>query len=209
LPTSATKVVACVEAFVAGVLAHQVKPLMLGGEHSITPGAVRALLRRYPDLAVLQFDAHADLRDGYLDDPYSHASAMRRCLDVLPPERLLQVGIRSGTREEFAEMRAGRRWVAPEAAALREALARLGEAPLYVTVDLDIFDPASLPGTGTPEPGGVDWQTFAKLIAELAGRSLVGVDVVELSPMLDATGCSAVLAAKVVRELLLLMASSA
>lgn len=198
------------EALTAGVrhiLDAGALPLVLGGEHSITPGAVRAVAERYPDLAIVQLDAHADLRADYLGERDNHACAMRRCLDVVGSERMLQVGIRSGTREEFQELRSTGRLVAPRADALREALERI-EGPIYLTVDLDVFDPALLPGTGTPEAGGIDWPTFAALLDVLSSRQIVAADVVELAPQLDPTGCSSVLAAKVVREIALVACAS-
>ncbi|QDG53574.1 agmatinase [Persicimonas caeni] len=183
------------------------RPMMLGGEHSLTPGAVRGALRHHPDLVVVQLDAHADLRPDYLGERFSHACAMRRCLDVLGPgeDRLFQVGIRSGTREEWQELRGTERWVEPSADALRARLEHLGDLPVYLSVDLDVFDPAYMPGTGTPEPGGIDWACFESLLDVLAERRLVASDVVELAPELDPTGVSSVLAAKVVREILLAM----
>ncbi|MGE9268005.1 MAG: agmatinase [Verrucomicrobiales bacterium] len=185
------------------ILAKNAIPVMLGGEHSITPGPVHATLERHPELAVVQLDAHADLRADFNGSPWSHASAMRRCLDQLPAERLLQVGIRSGTRAEFQEMRAAGRLIAPEASQLASALAKLGSRPLYLTLDLDIFDPALLPGTGTPEAGGIDWPTFSALLATIPWSRVVACDIMELSPALDPSGCSSCLAAKAVREILL------
>ena len=196
-------VVAAVERATAMVLDLGLAPLMLGGEHSISSGAVAAVARRHPDLALVQLDAHADLRDQWLGCRHNHACAMRRCLEVLPSGDLHQIAIRSGTREEFQELRASGRLVAAEA--ITTALAPLRGRPLYLTVDLDWFDPAVLPGTGTPEPGGFYWGDFARLIEELKHHRLVGADVVELAPQLDASGVSAVLAAKVVRSLLLLL----
>ena len=180
------------------------KPLMLGGEHSISSGAVGAVAARHPDLVLLQLDAHADLRDQWLGGRHSHACAMRRCLEVLPSQELLQVAIRSGTREEFSELQREQRLVSLEQ--LPERLAAIAGRPLYLTVDLDWFDPAVMPGTGTPEPGGFCWRDFAALVALLEGQNLVAADVVELAPGLDSSGCSAVLAAKVVRSLLLRLA---
>ncbi len=178
-------------------------PFVLGGEHSITPGAVRATLDRHPELAVIQFDAHADLREEFNGSPWSHASAMRRCLDRLPADRLLQVGIRSGTRAEFREMRENERLIPPDAEALAAALEKLGERPLYLSVDLDIFDPSLFPGTGTPEAGGIDWPVFEKLLKVIPWEKIKACDLMELSPALDASGCSSCLAAKAVREMLL------
>lgn len=187
------------------ILAAGALPIILGGEHSITPGPVRAAFEKYPDLAVIQFDAHADLRQEWNGSPQSHACAMRRVLDYLPPERLLQVGIRSGTREEFREMREQNRLVPAEPEAFAKALQRLGSRPLYVTFDLDVFDPSQLPGTGTPEPGGIDWPTCEALLRALSGARIIGLDLMELAPSLDPTEASAVLAAKLLREWILLV----
>ncbi len=198
-------VVAAVRQATDQVLALGLKPLMLGGEHSISSGAVAAVAARHPELVLLQLDAHADLRHEWLGNQHSHACAMRRCLEVLPSGKLLQLAIRSGTRQEFAELRSQQRLVTIER--LTETLAPLRGQPLYLTVDLDWFDPAVLPGTGTPEPGGFLWSHFAALVEELRHHQLVAADVVELAPQLDPSGVSSVLAAKVVRSLLLLMAS--
>jgi agmatinase len=156
---------------------------------------------------LVQLDAHADLRQEWLGARHSHACAMRRCLEVLPSGALLQVAIRSGTREEFTELRASGRLVGLQS--LAEELRPLRGRPLYLTVDLDWFDPAVLPGTGTPEPGGFRWGDFARLVEELRHHQLVAADVVELAPQLDASGVSSVLAAKVVRSLLLLLGTTA
>jgi agmatinase len=194
-------VVMAVQRATEAVLALGLKPLMLGGEHSISSGAVAAVAAQHPDLVLVQLDAHADLRHEWLGAKHSHACAMRRCLEVLPSQQLLQIAIRSGTREEFSELRASGRLVAIEQ--LVQTLQPLRGKPIYLTVDLDWFDPAVLPGTGTPEPGGFMWNHFAELITELSQHNLVAADVVELAPMLDPSGASSVLAAKVVRSLLL------
>lgn len=194
-------VVMAVQRATEAVLALGLKPLMLGGEHSISSGAVAAVAAQHPDLVLVQLDAHADLRHEWLGAKHSHACAMRRCLEVLPSQQLLQIAIRSGTREEFSELRATGRLVAIEQ--LVQTLQPLRGKPIYLTVDLDWFDPAVLPGTGTPEPGGYMWNHFAELITELSQHNLVAADVVELAPMLDPSGASSVLAAKVVRSLLL------
>jgi agmatinase len=202
---SPAPVIAAVRAAVLDLLAQGLKPLMLGGEHSLTAGAVEAVVQQHPDLVVLQMDAHADLRHEYLGERYSHASAMRRCLDVLQPDSLLQLGIRSGTRAEFDEMRATARLLPPDPQALAAALAPYQGRPLYLTLDLDVFDPACFPGTGTPEPGGLFWPQFAALLAVIPDGALVAADLMELSPALDATGCSSILAAKALREIILKM----
>jgi len=196
-------VVAAVRQTTEAVLDLGLAPLMLGGEHSISSGAVAAVAQRHPDLVLVQLDAHADLRQSWLGARHSHACAMRRCLEVLPSGELRQIAIRSGTREEFQELHATGRLV--PIAAMAAALAPLRGRPLYLTVDLDWFDPAVLPGTGTPEPGGFHWPQFAELVEELRHHRLVAADVVELAPHLDPSGVSSVLAAKVTRSLLLLL----
>ena len=197
-------VIQAVRQATAAVLNLGLCPLMLGGEHSISAGAVAAVAEHHPDLVLVQLDAHADLRDSWLGSRHSHACAMRRCLEVLPSRALLQLSIRSGTREEFKELHSTGRLI-PDVAGLRDALAPLKGRPIYLTVDLDWFDPAVLPGTGTPEPGGFLWADFAAVIDVLVDHQLVAADVVELAPQLDTSGVSSVLAAKVTRSLLLLL----
>ena len=208
-------VVAAVHRATRQVLDLGLRPLMLGGEHSISSGAVGAVAEQHPDLVLLQLDAHADLRDSWLGARHSHACAMRRCLEALPSGQLLQLAIRSGTREEFQELAQTQRLIhhRPDqdsttlAASLRQALAPHQGKPLYLTVDLDWFDPAVMPGTGTPEPGGFLWPHFAALIEVLQEHQLVASDVVELAPQLDPTGISSVLASKVTRSLLMLLSN--
>ncbi|NDD45053.1 MAG: agmatinase [Synechococcaceae bacterium WB9_4xC_028] len=196
-------VVAAVKQATETVLALGLKPLMLGGEHSISSGAVAAVAARHPDLVLVQLDAHADLRHEWLGASHSHACAMRRCLEVLPSQQLLQIAIRSGTREEFSELRNTGRLVAIER--MTDSLKPLRGQPIYLTVDLDWFDPAVMAGTGTPEPGGFHWGDFATLVDELRHHQLVAADVVELAPQLDPSGVSSVLASKVTRSLLMLL----
>ena len=197
-------VVEAVRESTEAVLNLGLRPLMLGGEHSISSGAVAAVAARYPDMVMVQLDAHADLRESWLGSRYSHACAMRRCLEVLPSQQLFQLAIRSGTRTEFEELRSSGRLMA-DIRALATALEQLQGRPMYLTVDLDWFDPSVLPGTGTPEPGGFFWPDFADLVAVLQQHRLVAADVVELAPQLDPSGVSSVLAAKVTRSLLLLL----
>ena len=197
-------VVNAVQRATTAVLDLGLNPLMLGGEHSISSGAVAAVANQHPDLVLVQLDAHADLREEWLGARHSHACAMRRCLEVLPSGDLLQLAIRSGTRSEFHELHSsGRRM--DDVQALRDAMAPWTGRPIYLTVDLDWFDPAVLPGTGTPEPGGFLWRDFAAVVDVLRGHRLVAGDVVELAPQLDSSGVSSVLAAKVTRSLILLM----
>jgi agmatinase len=178
--------VARVEQAVDWILERGKLPVVLGGEHSITTGAVRAAARRFRDLTVLQFDAHADMRDRYLDSPYSHACVMRRVRESVPAT---SVGVRSYSEEEALLLRE-RPVPIWSPRALRElrgdwrpVLESLG-GPVFVTFDLDAFDPAVLPATGTPEPGGLDWYEAVDLLRAVAARSrIVGFDVVELAPI--------------------------
>jgi agmatinase len=165
-------------------------PFVLGGEHSLTPGAIRPFARRHKDLAVLQFDAHADLRDGYQGERFSHASAIRRVLDH-PGVSVISVGIRAVSKAE-AEFYAANRdrvtvhWAKDQARwNIEEIVAPLAGRPLYVTFDIDALDAAVLPATGTPTPGGLGyWQSLAILrrACEVAG-SVVGADLVEFAPI--------------------------
>ncbi len=191
------------------IIKNHLKPLMLGGEHSITCGAIQALVKFYPDLILVQLDAHADLRDEWQGTKFSHACAMRRCLEVLPSKQLIQVGIRSGTQEEFEEMDVHCRLLSNSnqglAASLADALRPYKEKPIYLTIDLDWFDPSVMPGTGTPEPGGFMWHDFSSLLDVIRQYNLIGADIVELSPQLDPSSCSSILAAKVTRSLIMLL----
>ncbi len=194
----------------AGQIADDGKiPFLLGGEHLVTLAPVRALARRYPDLRLIHFDAHTDLREEYLGTPLSHACVIRRCWELLGDGRITQFGIRSGDREEW---RWGRDHVKThpffvDMDALEETVRAIGEKPVYVTVDLDVLDPSVFPGTGTPEPGGVSFDELRRAVTYLGERArIVGCDVNELAPMLDATGASTAAACKLVREMLLAIA---
>ncbi len=186
-----------------------IKQLMLGGEHSITAGAIKALIEKYPDLILLQLDAHADLRDTWLGTRHSHACVMKRSLELLPSEKVFQLGIRSGTQEEFKELRESERLIefqpGQPAINLQKALDPMLGKPIYLTLDLDWFDPSILPGTGTPEPGGFFWNDFAAVIDILINHNLIGADIVELAPNIDSSGISSILAAKVTRSLIMLL----
>lgn len=177
--------------------------LGLGGEHLVTFPVIEAYVEKYPDLAVLHFDAHADLRDDYLGEKLSHATVLRRVVELVGPESLVQLGIRSGPQEEFAWMRK-HGTLLEKREDLPKALARLQSRPVFLTIDLDVLDPSIMSGTGTPEPGGMSFSTFVEWLMEFSGLNFVGADVVELSPHYDASGVSTVVAAKVVREVMLL-----
>ncbi len=181
-------------------------PFLLGGEHLVTLGAVRAVVKRHPDLHVIHFDAHADLREDYLGVRLSHACVMRRCHDLLGDGRIFQFGIRSGTREEFAFMRDGHVVTEPFSdATLPQVVESIPpDAPVYLTVDMDVLDPSVFPGTGTPEAGGFDYRRLVGDVVRICGQlNVVGIDNVELAPSLDPTGRSTALACTFLRECLL------
>lgn len=183
-------------------------PLLLGGEHLVTLAAVRAVAAKYPDLHIIHFDAHADLRDDYLGARLSHACVLRRCHDLLGDGRIHQFCIRSGEREEFRFAAQHTDFHPLSFEGLEETVRELKEknVPIYFTIDLDCLDPAVLPGTGTPEAGGVTFLELLEAIRTVAQANVVGADVNELAPMLDASGVSTATACKVLRELLLAIA---
>jgi agmatinase len=176
-------------------------PVLLGGEHSVSLGAIRAISRRYRDLSVLQLDAHADLRQEFEGSPYNHACVMARVRELAP---IVQVGIRSMDASEKAALEPGRVFFAESLARrpdwIGEALALLSPR-VYLTFDLDVLDPGIMPSTGTPEPGGLGWYQTLELLKRLcAERELVGFDLVELCP--GASRAPDFLAAKLVYKLL-------
>jgi agmatinase len=187
-----------IQGYLATVIGDKKFPILLGGEHLISVPVVKELVRHHRNLAVIQLDAHADFRQEYLGDPLSHATVMRRIADIVGGKNIFQLGIRSGTKEEMQAARELGSFVEME-----ETLRRAAGHPVYLTVDLDILDPAIAPGVGVPEPGGLTFDECLSLISQLSSLRVVGFDVVELSPPYDPTQQSAMAAAKLVRELIL------
>ena len=183
-------------------------PLLLGGEHLVTLGAVRAAAAKYPDLHIIHFDAHADLRDDYLGAKLSHACVLRRCHEIVGDGHIHQFCIRSGEREEFQFASRHTDFHPFTFDGLEETVRELKEKqfPVYFTIDLDCMDPSVFPGTGTPEAGGVSFLELLKAIRNVSQVNVVGADVNELAPMLDMSGVSTATACKVLRELLLAIA---
>ena len=183
-------------------------PLLLGGEHLVTLAAVRAVAAKYPDLHIIHFDAHADLRDDYLGAKLSHACVLRRCHEIVGDGHIHQFCIRSGEREEFQFASRHTDFHPFTFEGLEETIRELTEkqVPVYFTIDLDCLDPSVFPGTGTPEAGGVSFLELLKAIRTVSQANVVGADVNELAPMLDASGVSTATACKVLRELLLAIA---
>ena len=200
------KALTAIESYTTRVLRDNKRPVMIGGEHLVTLGAVRAVARKYPELHVVHFDAHADLRDDYLGITLSHATVLHRVWDIIGDGRIYQFGIRSGERSEFQW---GNDHVTTQKfnfKGLAEVVEKLQGQPVYFTLDLDVLDPSVFPGTGTPEPGGVSFMELLEAIQQVSQLNLVGCDINELSPVYDQSGASTAVACKVLRELLLAMA---
>lgn len=174
-------------------------PLLVGGEHTATVGAVRGVLRRYPALQVIQIDAHADLREEYDGRRMSHATVMRRIADEIGIDRIAQYGIRSGTREE---LELARRCLhsGPGLELQRQVLDRIHTRPVYLTIDIDVLDPAYAPGTGCPEPGGATFSELLSFVHSLRGLNVVAIDVMEVLPAADVNDITSIAAAKLLRE---------
>lgn len=215
---------AAIEAAVSRLVERGKRPVIIGGEHLLTLGALKAVARRWPELYVVQLDAHLDLRDEYLGQALSHATVMRRAAELLASrlsqggraepgaaapgrpggayERLIQLGVRSGIREEWQLWERTWRFEGGLAEAARRAARELRGRPFYLTIDIDVADPAYAPGTGTPEPGGPSSAEVIEAVAALAAAGPVAVDVVEVCPPEDPSDITALLAAKLVREVL-------
>ncbi len=179
-------------------------PVMLGGEHLVTLGAVRAMVQKYPELHIIHFDAHTDLRDDYLGERLSHATVIRRCHDLVGDGRIHQFGIRSGERAEWDFAFAHTDFHPFNVKDVLDVVLALGsDVPVYVTLDLDVLDPSLFCGTGTPEAGGVFFQDLEEALLALEALNVVGFDMNELSPHYDASGVSTAVACKVLREMLL------
>lgn len=198
--------VAMLEEMAAEIMADRKLPFLLGGEHLVSLAPIRAAFKAYPDLHIIHFDAHTDLRDEYLGVRLSHASVMRRAWELVGDGHIHQFGIRSGERAEwYWSLKEGHTEIRKfDFAGLEETVAGLKGRPVYFTIDLDVLDPSVFPGTGTPEAGGV---TFCQLLSAamqvISGSCVVGCDLVELSPGLDPSGASTAVALKLMREMLL------
>lgn len=199
------KVLAVIEERAETILKDDKLPFLIGGEHLVTLGSIRAAARKYPDLHIIHLDAHTDLREDYLGVRLSHACVIRRCWEILGNGRIHQFGIRSGEKDEFEWAKSGHTSLHPfDLEGLEETVESLQGKPVYFTLDLDVLDPSVFPGTGTPEPGGIDYMTLQRaVIAVCQNVCLVGCDVNELCLPYDASGVSTAVACKIIREMLL------
>lgn len=192
-----------IEEFTESIVSNNKIPCMIGGEHLVTLGAFKAVSKKYPDVHVIHFDAHADLRNDYLGQELSHATVMHRVWDITGDNKIFQFGIRSGDKSEIYW---GKDHVFTNKFnfnGLEDVVEKLKGKPVYFTLDLDVLDPSVFPGTGTPEAGGVTFNELLNAILKISDLNIVGVDINELCPIYDQSGSSTALACKVLRELLL------
>ncbi len=194
-----------VETFAYEFLKKGYKLIALGGEHLISLPLVKAAFRVFSELKVIQLDAHADLRDIYLGNELSHASVIKRICDFLPSQNIYQIGIRSGTREEFIFARKNTNFFPFSIKEARKALEKIKNKPIYLTLDIDVVDPAFAPGTGTPEPGGITPRELFDFLISLKDFNIISTDIVEVSPPNDVSDITSILGAKLVREILFLL----
>ncbi len=182
-------------------------PMMVGGEHLVTYPQVLALSEKYPDLKIIHLDAHTDLRDEFLGMKLSHATVIKRCYDILGDNRIYQFGIRSGEKSEFEFSKQGHTYMEKYTInTLENIINEIKMSPVYITIDLDILDPSIFPGTGTPEPGGITYKELLKAMKAFEKlENIVGADIVELAPKIDSTDVSTAVAAKTLREMILLL----
>ncbi len=197
------KVLDHIKSFTKDIVEDKKIPVMIGGEHLVTLPAVEAVYEKYKDLHILHFDAHADVREDYMGEKFSHATVMRRIWDFLGNKKIYQFGIRSGEKEEFEWGRDHTYLTKFNCEGLAEVVKQIGQSPVYVTIDLDILDPSIFPGTGTIEPGGISFKEMMDVIKTIEPLNIVGADVVELSPHYDSSGVSTAVACKIIRELVL------
>lgn len=180
-------------------------PIMIGGEHLVTLGTIRPIVEKYPDLHIIHFDAHTDLRHEFFDKELSHATVMRRVWDLVGDGKIFQMGIRSGDKIEFEWAKEHLYQNKYNCNDIDYIIEKTKGKPVYVTIDLDVLDPSVFPGTGTPEPGGIDFTTLLNCILKMSELNIVGADINELSPHYDPSGASTAVAIKTLRELLLVL----
>ena len=189
------------------ILKDNKKVMMIGGEHLVTLGTIREYVKKYPDLHIIHFDAHTDLREEFLGRKLSHATVLRKCYDLLGDGKIAQFGIRSGDSSEFKWAAEGHTFLRKfDLEGLKDIIQKWKDFPVYITIDLDVLDPSVFPGTGTPEAGGITYKELQQAILDMKElNNIVGADIVELSPHYDTSGVSTAVACKVLREMVLLL----
>lgn len=179
-------------------------PFMIGGEHLLSYASVSATYKHYKDLRVIHFDAHTDYRDQYFGETLSHATVIRRIHDEIGDKKIYSFGIRSGQKEEFLFAEEHQYIEKFDVITLDKVIEEVKNYPIYLTLDLDVLDPAYMSGTGTQDPGGLTFKELLNALLKLKVLNIVGLDIVELSPDYDTSGASTAAATKLIRELLLL-----
>ncbi len=197
------RVLRMIEDYTEQLLTDNKRFVMLGGEHLVTLGALRAAVKRYPDLHILHLDAHTDLRDEYIGEKLSHSTVIRRAWELVGDGKIHQFGIRSGEKYEFEFAQAHTKLRKFDLTGFEQTVAQLKDQPVYFTLDLDVLDSSVFCGTGTPEAGGVTFKELIEAILQLSRLNIVGSDIVELSPHYDQSGSSTAAACKITREVLL------
>lgn len=202
-----SKVVSKIKEYTSNILKDNKIPAMIGGEHLVTLGAVQAAYEKYNDLHIIHFDAHADLRDKYLDESLSHATVMHRIWDIVGDNKIFQFGIRSGEKYEFEFAKNHTYMNKFDMKTLDDIINKLKNKPVYITIDLDVLDSSVFPGTGTPEAGGITYKELVNAVMMFQNlENIVAFDINELSPILDTSGASTACACKILREMLLVTA---
>jgi len=204
---NAEKVLLQIENFSDKIFSDNKIPGMIGGEHLVTLGALRAAVKKYPNIFIIQFDAHTDLRDDYIGEKLSHAAVMRRCYEIVGDNRILQFGIRSGEKSEFEFAKKHTIIQKFNFDGIENIIKSIGNNPVYFSLDLDVLDPSIFPGTGTPEAGGVTFNQLLEAVICLKKLNIVAFDINELSPIYDQSGVSTAVACKILREILLVIGS--
>lgn len=202
---NSVRVMETIEQFARPVVQDHKKIMAIGGEHLVTYPVFKAVFEKYPDLAILHLDAHTDLREEYMGETLSHASVIKRIWDHVGDGAIYQFGIRSGLKAEFEWAKSHTHLEKFTANTLPEVVKRLGQRPVYLTIDLDVMDPSIFSGTGTPEPGGLSFTALMEALRAMKGLNIVAADAVELAPHYDHSGVSTAVACKLIREMTLLM----
>lgn len=204
---NAKATVKTIEKYTAKLLADGKLPVMIGGEHLLTLGAVKAAFAKHPDICIIHFDAHADVRDEILGEKLSHGTVMRRIWEFTGDNRIYQFGIRSGSKEEFEWGKNHTNSVKFNFDGLNDVVKSLKGTPVYLSIDVDVLDPSQMPGTGTPEAGGVTFKELLNAIFLVSELNIVAVDFMEICPSCDLSGQSVTTGCKILREILLALSA--
>jgi agmatinase len=179
-------------------------PFMIGGEHLVSLPAIKAVYEEHPELRIIHFDAHTDLRDNYLGEELNHSTVIKQVSNMIGTHKIYQFGIRSGLKTEFEFAKKNHYIELFTANTVQDIIEDIKDYPIYITLDLDVLDPSIMSGTGTPEPGGLQFLDLLNALLKLKNLNIVGLDIVELSPQYDQSGVSNAVACKLIREMLLL-----